>query len=335
MISPGPGQRAREVDEDAFRLRVAPEQRDQHGARPAADVDDGADVVPPARELDVEVGDAVPGRPDELVEFSRDLRMGGQVCPERPPEHLLVGRLAGADVVEQRPPGTGHPAADALKIEEAPVCELLRGLVAGEPAGRFLGEHSLGDQVTEDGVQGVTVAAGRRGEFGYAGTARRDVFGDAQGRGHMEAPGSGQVQHLAEVHSAVSRSAGLASAGLGLGQAGLLVDTEGVAVGIVEPSEYLTGGRVHRPDDLTARSLHCSQGQFGIGHHDIDDETGLGGGRAAGDEGPAYPADGVVEGRGTVTSLPYLPPERLPVELGGAGHVHDGNLDIADLPRAP
>ena len=73
----------------------------------------------PLAELDVEVGDAMSGRSHEGVEFRRDLRVGGQVLPEGPPEHLLVGRLAGADVVEQRPPGMGHPAADALEIEEA------------------------------------------------------------------------------------------------------------------------------------------------------------------------------------------------------------------------
>ena len=76
-------------------------------------------VVPPVAELDVEVGDAVPGRSHERVELRRDLRVGGQVLPEGSPEHLLVGRLAGADVVEQGPPGMGHPAADAVEIEEA------------------------------------------------------------------------------------------------------------------------------------------------------------------------------------------------------------------------
>jgi hypothetical protein len=52
-------------------------------------------------------------------------------------------------------------------------------------------------------MQGVAVAADRRGEFGDAGAACGDVFGDAQGRGHVEAPGGGQVQHPAEVHGVI------------------------------------------------------------------------------------------------------------------------------------
>ena len=89
--------------------------------------------------------------------------MDGQVLPEGLPEHLLVGRLAGADVVEQRPPGMGHPAADAVEIEERRLREPFGGAVDCEPSGRFLGEHALGDEVTEDGMEGVAVAAGRRG----------------------------------------------------------------------------------------------------------------------------------------------------------------------------
>ena len=45
----GSGHRAGEVDEDAFCLRVAPEQRGQHGPGPAADIDDGADRGPTRR----------------------------------------------------------------------------------------------------------------------------------------------------------------------------------------------------------------------------------------------------------------------------------------------
>ena len=115
-------------------LRVAPQQRGQHGPGPAADIDDGADGFPAVAELDVEVGDAVPGRSHERVEFRRDRRVGGQVLPEGLAEHLLVGGLAGADVVEQRPPGVGHPAADAVEIEERPSRELFGGrLQANRP----------------------------------------------------------------------------------------------------------------------------------------------------------------------------------------------------------
>ena len=73
-------------------------------------------------------------------------------------------------------------------------------------------------------MQGVAVAAGRRGEFGDAGAARGDVFGDAQGRGHVEAPGGGQVEHPPEVHGVVRRRAVLVRAVLrllGRGRLGL------------------------------------------------------------------------------------------------------------------
>ena len=73
-------------------------------------------------------------------------------------------------------------------------------------------------------MQGVAVAARRRGEFGDASAARGDVFGDAQGRGHMEAPGGGQVQHPAEVDGVVIGGAvfgGAVLGGAGLGGAGL------------------------------------------------------------------------------------------------------------------
>ena len=57
----------------------------------------------------------------------------------------------------------GHPAADAIEIEEPDLRESFGGPVTGEPPGRLLGEHSLGDEVAKNGMQGVAVAAGRRG----------------------------------------------------------------------------------------------------------------------------------------------------------------------------
>ena len=52
-------------------LRMPPQQRGQHGPGPASDIDDGADRVPSVAELDVIVGDAVPGRSHERVELDR------------------------------------------------------------------------------------------------------------------------------------------------------------------------------------------------------------------------------------------------------------------------
>jgi hypothetical protein len=68
---------------------MPPQQRGQHGPGPAADVDDGADGGPAVAELDVVVGDAVPGRAHERVELRPDRRVGGQVLPEGPAEDLL------------------------------------------------------------------------------------------------------------------------------------------------------------------------------------------------------------------------------------------------------
>ena len=87
----GPGHRARQVDQDPAGLRMPPQQRGQHGTGPASDIDDGADSVPAVAELDVVVGDAVPGRSHERVELRPDRRVDGQVLPEGPAEDLLVG----------------------------------------------------------------------------------------------------------------------------------------------------------------------------------------------------------------------------------------------------
>ena len=192
-------------------MGVAPQQRGQHGAGTAADVHHGAEAVPPAGELDVVVRHAVPGGPHERVEVRRDVRVRGEILPERPPEQLLVGWPAGADVVEQRPPRVGHPAADALEIEEAPrVGELLGGVVAVEMPGGLLLEDALGDQVAQHGVQGIAIAAGRGGQVGDVVVTLGDEVGDAQGRGDHQAPGRGQVEHLVEVHAVFSH-AGLPS----------------------------------------------------------------------------------------------------------------------------
>ena len=196
----GPGDRAGEVDQDAPHVGMAAQQRGQHGAGAAPDIHHGADRFPPTGELDVEVRRAVPGRSHERVEVRRDLRVRGEILPERPAEHLLVGGLAGADVVEQRAPGMGHPAADALEIEEAPrIGELLGCVVAGEPSRCWLPEHAVGDQVAQDGVQGIAVAAGRRGQVGDVVVAFGDELGNAQGGGDHQAPGRGQVEHLVEI----------------------------------------------------------------------------------------------------------------------------------------
>jgi hypothetical protein len=64
-------------------------------------------------------------------------------------------------------------------------------------------------------MEGVAVAASRCGEFGDTGAARGDVFGDAQGRGYVQAPRGGQVQHPGEVRGVVLGGAGLGGAGLG------------------------------------------------------------------------------------------------------------------------
>src|ERR1035437_8739707 len=107
----------------------------QRGPGPAADIDDGADRLPAAADVDVVVGNTMPGRSHQRVEAGRDPRVRGQVLPERPAEHLFVGRLAGADLVQHRAPGMGHPAAEAVQVvKPAGVRQLLSGPVAREPS---------------------------------------------------------------------------------------------------------------------------------------------------------------------------------------------------------
>ena len=49
-----PGHGAGEIDQDAVDVGMAAQQRGEHGAGAAPDIDHGADRVPAARELDVE-----------------------------------------------------------------------------------------------------------------------------------------------------------------------------------------------------------------------------------------------------------------------------------------
>jgi hypothetical protein len=132
------------------------QQRGEHGAGAAADVDHGADSVPAAGQLDVVVRGTVPGGSHERVEIGRDVGVRGEVLPERAAEYLLVGGLAGSR------------------------CLLL--------------EDALGHQVAEDGVQDVPVAAGRRGQVGEVMAAFGEEVRDPQGGGGHQAPGRGQVE---------------------------------------------------------------------------------------------------------------------------------------------
>ena len=61
----------------------------------------------------------------------------------------------------------GHPAADAVQVEEASgVGEFLRGAVVVEAARGWFAEDAVADQVAQHGVQGILVAAGRDGQVG-------------------------------------------------------------------------------------------------------------------------------------------------------------------------
>jgi hypothetical protein len=193
---------------------VAAKQRGQQGPGAAADIDDRPDRIPAAAELDVVVGDTMSGRSHQRVEFGRDPRVRGQVLPERPAEHPLVGRLAGADVVQQRAPGMRHPPADAVQVDEAARGRELPGrLVAREPAGRVLREDPAGNEMAEYGVQGIAVAPRRGGQRTDVGVAGGDVLSDAQGSRDMQAPRCGQVQHLLQVHP-IPRGPVISHAGL-------------------------------------------------------------------------------------------------------------------------
>ena len=77
--------------------------------------------------------------------------------------------------------------------------ELLGGAVGFEASRRWLPEHALGDQVAQDGVQGIAVAAGRCGQVGDVVVPCGDKAGNAQRYGDPQAPGRGQVEQLVEI----------------------------------------------------------------------------------------------------------------------------------------
>ena len=75
-----------------------------------------------------------------------------------------------------------------------------RAVVVEREAARLgLGEHALGDQVPEHGVQRAGVAAGRGRELVDRRDARVDVVGDPQVGHHVDAPRRLEVGQRLEV----------------------------------------------------------------------------------------------------------------------------------------
>jgi Oxidoreductase molybdopterin binding domain/Mo-co oxidoreductase dimerisation domain len=107
------------------------------------------------------------------VDLSAD---GGLTWRAAELEDFVVTGPASPDVSEQRAPGVGHAAANALQVktetlrwvEQAP-----RRLIQREPAGHGLLKHPLAHQVPKHVVQGAGVTARRRGQAIDVGQARR------------------------------------------------------------------------------------------------------------------------------------------------------------------
>jgi len=68
-----------------------------------------------------------------------------------------------------------------------------RGVVQREPArSRFL-KHAFAHEVSEHSIQGVGVAARRRGKAGDVHVPGGDVLSNAQRRHNVETPGSAEI----------------------------------------------------------------------------------------------------------------------------------------------
>ncbi len=56
-------------------------------------------------------------RPDDGIKFGCDLRVRGQVIPERKFENIAIGGAAGPNVGEERSPRMSHTPAEPFEVE--------------------------------------------------------------------------------------------------------------------------------------------------------------------------------------------------------------------------
>ena len=107
------------------------------------------------------------GWADDLVELSGELWMRRQVFPERQAEDLGVGWSARAHILEHAAPGVSEAPADAFQVEaeaHSRVQQPAGGFVQREAPRLGLLEDALGNQLFEDAVEHVGIAAGRGSE---------------------------------------------------------------------------------------------------------------------------------------------------------------------------
>lgn len=112
---------------------------------------------------------------------------------------------------------------------------------------------------------------------------------------------------------------------------GFLVEADYVAAGIAEAGGDLGGVSAEWLHDVAAGGDDGVQGGGHAVHHDVEQQAGLGGGRASKDPGAADFAGGVVKGGGAVSAFADVLAEGTAVEVGGAGNVGSGHFEVADL----
>ena len=110
-----------------------------------------------------------------------------------------------------------------------------------------------------------------------------------------------------------------------------LVQPDYVAARIAEAGGDFGGVGAEGLHDLAAGGDDGVQGGGHAIHHDVEQQAGLGGGRASEDPGAADFAGGVVKGGGAISALADVPAEGAAVELGRARNVGGGHLEITDL----
>ena len=102
-----------------------------------------------------------------------------------------------ADTSEQAVPRIRHAAADRVEVHAVLGGRLeqpSRRVVEREAAGRRLDEHALADEMPQDALQGLAVRSRRGGERVDIGGAGRQVIGDAQRDGDVQAPRRGEIR---------------------------------------------------------------------------------------------------------------------------------------------
>lgn len=110
-----------------------------------------------------------------------------------------------------------------------------------------------------------------------------------------------------------------------------MIEADDVAAGIAEAGCDLRGVYSDGLDDVAPVRHYSVDGCGYAVHHDVDHEAGLRGGWPSLHPGTAYLANCVIKSGSAVAALADLPAEDFVVEIGGAGYVRGGYLDVTDF----